>query len=682
MSYANKVINSIGDLSLFLLQNLVKGGELMELMRVVCTTCGNSLNASLDENLKKCDACGNTFLVTNGLDFAGKTKAEHSSIRKLRNNLDRAVVADDHQNILHFSKEILGSIPKDYLANYYYAYANYSFGSRKYLFDFYSKSIENHKDACEAIINHIIEYSDVRDKSQIEMFIARNNPHKLENYRKRYEQKLVDEENYSSIPRDIFISFRSTDIEVADEVLNLLERDGNTCWISSRNLRPNDNENYWINIEDAITKCKLFLVISSQDAMISRDVKKEIDFATKQKKLRIEYKIDHSKHTSYFKYFFDGCKWIDATKDKYDALQELKKRTYDLLHSTVKTTAKQTQTDTKSGNVDNFTLKLNRAKVELVNGGYESAVSLIKDALSYDAESSDAWWMLFLAENQFSSTEHFISYITGSQTLARLFDLYNRSSYKQFKTNCTFEGRDFPVNIKKFEDELYKQIIEYINYQNLAVKAKKDFLNSYSPQHILTLWANKVFHHGFEADSEIENRIDDDLRIKQLENIFDDLEDVKNHKEYSGSHVEEYVNRFTENFAITVKRREQSLKTVKETIDGLYKESKQLLQNKKYKQAMSKALELFYYDNSNPDKYLLVLLAKIKARNTIEAYDAINKTKKKEKYQFENSIIIQQLFDSEKYHDYMEDLMFSYTYKKRKKSARINIDIRGDLDGV
>jgi hypothetical protein len=77
-----------------------------------------------------------------------------------------------------------------------------------------------------------------------------------------------------------------------------------------------------------------------------------------------------------------------------------------------------------------------------------------------------------------------------------------------------------------------------------------------------------------------------------------------------------------------------------------------------------------------------VLLAKIKARNTIEAYDAINKTKKKEKYQFENSIVIQQLFDSEKYHNYMEDLMFSYTYKKRKKSARINIDIRGDLDGV
>mgnify|MGYP000462541138 CR=1 FL=1 len=76
------------------------------LKRIVCTTCGSSLEASADESVKKCDSCGNTFLVTDGEEFSGKSEKEISSIKKLRANLKNSIKADDHKNILHFSKEI------------------------------------------------------------------------------------------------------------------------------------------------------------------------------------------------------------------------------------------------------------------------------------------------------------------------------------------------------------------------------------------------------------------------------------------------------------------------------------------------------------------------------------------------------------------------------------------------
>ena len=433
----------------------------MKLERVICTTCGNSLETTLDQSAVTCDACGNTFLVRNGIDLATKSEKEISGIKKLRNNLQRSVVADDHKNILHFSKEILRLVPKDDLANYYYAYANYTFGSRKYLFDFYSITIQITEEA-EEIINHIIECGDVRDKSLIEIFISRNNPDKLETYRERYAQKLLDEENYSSIPRDIFISFRSTDIEIASKVLTTLEQDSYSCWISSRNLRPNDNDNYWNNIEDAITKCTVFIVISSHDAMISRDVKKELDIATKQKKKRLEFKIDKVAHTALFKYFFDGCNWIDANSRIDDALKELQTRVYDLVNTTE--VQQHSTSSFNNGDNDDFIRKINRANIELLGKNYEGASNTIKDALGIDPENAEAWWMLFLTEIFLPDFESFHDFIERNTTLSKLAEIYSKVSYKQYKKHSMQGKPQYPQKIKRFEEIIYQEIIKYINH--------------------------------------------------------------------------------------------------------------------------------------------------------------------------------------------------------------------------
>jgi hypothetical protein len=100
--------------------------------------------------------------------------------------------------------------------------------------------------------------------------------------------------------------------------------------ISERNLRPNDGQNYWRNIEDAIDNATIFLVISSDIAMRSVDVQRELQYANKKNKKKIEYKIDDSVHTSLFKHSFDGMKWIDGHNSK--ELEVLKERIFELLN--------------------------------------------------------------------------------------------------------------------------------------------------------------------------------------------------------------------------------------------------------------------------------------------------------------------------------------------------------------
>ena len=152
-------------------------------------------------------------------------------------------------------------------------------------------------------------------------------------------------------PYDVFICYKDSDLEkgiertqdsidaheiFAKKVCEELENDGNVCWISSRNLRPNDTENYWVNIQRAIESCKIFLVVSSREAMLSKDVKREIEYAKELNKPRLECKIDDVEHTTFFKMFFDGITWIDMQRLDESSFSNLKWRVYSILQPNTK----------------------------------------------------------------------------------------------------------------------------------------------------------------------------------------------------------------------------------------------------------------------------------------------------------------------------------------------------------
>ncbi|MCF7925608.1 MAG: toll/interleukin-1 receptor domain-containing protein [Candidatus Izimaplasma sp.] len=653
----------------------------MELTKVVCTSCGNSLQIDQNNKTQMCDACGSTFLVSHGLEFALKGTKEHKQIAKLRDNLKRAVDVDDHKNILHFTKEILRLIPKDDLANYYYAYANYKFGARRYLLDFYERVDFAIPDDLIELTSHIISYSDIRDKHLVEDFIAQNAPHKQQEYERVYNQKVIEEEHYSTIPRDVFISYRSTEQEIANQVIDTIESDGFTCWISSRNLRPNDNENYWTNIEDAITKASIFLVITSESAMVSPDVRRELDIAMKLKKARLEFKIDDTKHTSTFKYFFDGYKWIDAVNSFDEALKELRTRIYELLQDTSMKTTKQQEKIQKT-QLDEYEKLLNRSEIELINNDFESAIDTCKDTLSLKPNASLAWWQLFLAENNFNSTEALNEFVIKKANLDKLMLLYQQSSYQQYKKYTTFTDGNYPKTIKQFEDALYEKLLYYINMAHLNADNKTSYIDAKCRSHILNAWNKLLTKYKFDTDTNLKQALESASDIDQLKTLFNDFTSIIEHPDYNRSHIQDYYTMFQEKLS---KHKQQTTLTLTENqqlVEDLYEKIHIAFDHEDYEDVLNQTIKLFKYDNTHYQKYLYLLLATMKVNNTIDLYKAVQKFRKRKQCKLFESNLIQKLFEIEQTHELVVDLMMHCRHKKRKKENRITLRIGGDFHAV
>lgn len=305
--------------------------------KAVCTSCGYHLDVDTEKSVGTCEACGSTFVIENAVRLSQVEVDRTKDLANLRKLLASSVDTFDYEGMQQLATQILTIIPNDFPALYFQAFAAQQLHKPKYMVSFFKNtSVKFTSDDMDTVLTHMMQHCDLRDRSYVENYIKRMDATRMNEFSRLIKGRIQQEEHYAAIPRDVFVCHRSTDAEAANAVMQVLENDGLRCWISSRNLRPNDSENYWSNIEDGIRSCQLFLVITSQDAMLSKDVQTEMEMALKYGKQRVELKIDAAEHTSYFKHYFDGIKWIDASTDFSKALQHLKERLHDLLKRTKK----------------------------------------------------------------------------------------------------------------------------------------------------------------------------------------------------------------------------------------------------------------------------------------------------------------------------------------------------------
>jgi hypothetical protein len=302
----------------------------MKLNQAKCTVCGAALEFNITQDFAKCKYCNNQIIVERAIEFAKVQLDRTQDIKKYRENLDKFVKLNSIEEISRVSSLIKDIIPNDYSAAYYFAYAKQKLGNPKFMYDFYLEQLETTAADKQKVLTHLINNSDLRDYSLIKKFIG-NQAQVLNDYENEFKKRTIIEDNYSNIPRDVFICFSSANQDIAAEVSNNIEADGHTTWISTKNLRPNNKENYWSDIEKAIINASILLVISSAEAMISKDVQNEIELAKKYNKKTLEYKIDTSAHTSFFKFAFDGTKWIEGFNQNKKTLATLKTRIFEEL---------------------------------------------------------------------------------------------------------------------------------------------------------------------------------------------------------------------------------------------------------------------------------------------------------------------------------------------------------------
>lgn len=77
---------------------------------------------------------------------------------------------------------------------------------------------------------------------------------------------------------DVFVSYASQDVAIADAVVATLEKSGIKCWIAPRNVTP--GALYADGIIRAINEAKVLVLVLSASSIASKHVGKEVERAS------------------------------------------------------------------------------------------------------------------------------------------------------------------------------------------------------------------------------------------------------------------------------------------------------------------------------------------------------------------------------------------------------------------
>lgn len=108
---------------------------------------------------------------------------------------------------------------------------------------------------------------------------------------------------------DVFISYNSADRRYADDVKSGLEKNGVSCWIAPECIPG--GADYADSIPKAIDRCKVFVLILTENAQKSVYVLKELDRAVNKKKIIIPYMLTECELTNSFSYLLSNVQRKD-----------------------------------------------------------------------------------------------------------------------------------------------------------------------------------------------------------------------------------------------------------------------------------------------------------------------------------------------------------------------------------
>jgi hypothetical protein len=109
---------------------------------------------------------------------------------------------------------------------------------------------------------------------------------------------------------DVFISYSSKDKHIADAVCNVLESEGIRCWIAPRDIRP--GADWGESIIDAIYHAKTFVLVFSENANTSVQIKREVERAVNKGIPVIPFRVQDVMPAKSLEYFLSTPHWLDA----------------------------------------------------------------------------------------------------------------------------------------------------------------------------------------------------------------------------------------------------------------------------------------------------------------------------------------------------------------------------------
>ncbi len=125
--------------------------------------------------------------------------------------------------------------------------------------------------------------------------------------------------------RDVFISYSTPNLAIADAIRSAFESAGVSCWIATDAIR--EGGDWAAQIPPAIATCKVFLLVLSSAASASTQVAREVHLAVQQHKRVIPYRIDADDPHGTLAYFLAGVHRVEARDDPAGRIGDLLERT-------------------------------------------------------------------------------------------------------------------------------------------------------------------------------------------------------------------------------------------------------------------------------------------------------------------------------------------------------------------
>ena len=116
--------------------------------------------------------------------------------------------------------------------------------------------------------------------------------------------------NQLGLGSDVFVSYASQDVAVANSIVESIEAQGLKCWIAPRDVKP--GAQYADAIVRAINEANAVVLVMSGSAVGSSHVGKEIERASSKRKPIIAFRIDTAPLNHALEYFLSESQWIDA----------------------------------------------------------------------------------------------------------------------------------------------------------------------------------------------------------------------------------------------------------------------------------------------------------------------------------------------------------------------------------
>ena len=276
----------------------------------VCLNCGAPLNK--EGQIYQCPYCRATY-EDDAEERASVTLKSLLDERKVEqySRAKRVLYTAVHaqypssEEVLSAARAVLAIEDQDVLANVYV----FSHDEDPYRLNPYLTSLHVTKPEADEILRWLVPSLHVRTGPAIKAFIERH--YADAEFTRRITEvedaiEKLDEGVYeATLMRDVFVAYSSADLEKAIHVVNLIEENGLSCFLASRNLRHGKGaaENYLIRLKEAMNSCAVFLFLSSPNSLSATcdAIRVELPYLVQNcpDKPRIQYIIKDTPHVPF-----------------------------------------------------------------------------------------------------------------------------------------------------------------------------------------------------------------------------------------------------------------------------------------------------------------------------------------------------------------------------------------------